>query len=283
MGLFGILSIASATGGLVLYADLVKKTKELEKAYNDIKKLEIENEKLSTEKNTALEEHEIFKLALSGQEKGIKNLEEENKSLDVMIKDLKEQIINLKAARESLFEQILSTIDKLAAKGWEIEKLKEENANINANLLIFKELHNTLNSYVSTLEKEISTTNEAIDKLNSIIKELQHDTSVIIKLNKGLNIHIMELNGVVSKRDIHINDLSIKTNNLHANVMKLTVDIETEKELRAMDEKLLNTYYTNLKNMRKSDRNKAFVLAAKDISNIFLNAALGLKPLLKAE
>jgi len=146
-----------------------------------------------------------------GNENQEAELKEENKKLEEENLDLKERLENLKNEKIKEIEEKDQRISELTEKNTELEEKNKK------------------------LEKE---KNEKIDEIKKLIKDLNQEKDNFDNLKiefsnfkKGAEDGFLRLNGEIKSRDVKINDLNFKINNLlreKANLEKNVDDLRRE-------------------------------------------------------
>ena len=178
-----------------------KKISEIEKNFkNEIEKLRDEfknnglNESPNTEKNNFNNfSEEMFSSKLEGEDGNNLNFENENQETE-----LKEENKRLKKEKEEEIGKKDKRISELTEKNTELEEKNKK------------------------LEKEKNEKiNEKIDEIKKLSKDLNQEKANVDNLKtefsnfkKGAEAEFLRLNGEIKSRDVKINDLNFKINNL---------------------------------------------------------------------
>lgn len=281
----GFMASSSIAVGadFVIYSAQKTKTKEVEQASKRKQEISEDNKKLEVQTNKTFEYIKMLGRLSDFREIFIAELKNNNTELRRTINELTKEVDILEtvftvwnASKEKLEEKYKNLLNT-------IEELEEERKGLNRTMKTFKELYNTLGNYVVALDNEVGKLNDLNQKLNDEIKELEKNKTEYFRKNKELHLERIILNGTIEMQMIHITNLTKWINKLKLEVQELKVGIGEERLLIVLDDSLRNTFYKEFIILKKNERNKNFAIAAKNISNVFLKAALGLNMTFEAE
>lgn len=187
-------SIEKIKGILSIIAKISTRVDGLEKRISEIEKLNnIYSPKETISDEDKKEVKEQNDLEFGNENQGIK-LKKENKKLEEENLDLKERLENLKNEKIKEIEEKDQRISELTEKNTELEEKNKK------------------------LEEE---KNEKIDEIKKISKDLNQEKDNFDNLKiefsnfkKGAEAEFLKLNGEIKSRDVKINDLNFKINNL---------------------------------------------------------------------
>ena len=187
-------SIEKIKGILSIIAKISTRVDGLEKRISEIEKLNnIYSPKETISDEDKKEVKEQNDLEFGNENQGIE-LKKENKKLEEENLDLKERLENLKNEKIKEIEEKDQRISELTEKNTELEEKNKK------------------------LEEE---KNEKIDEIKKISKDLNQEKDNFDNLKiefsnfkKGAEAEFLRLNGEIKSRDVKINDLNFKINNL---------------------------------------------------------------------
>jgi len=187
-------SIEKIKGILSIIAKISTRVDGLEKRISEIEKLNnIYSPKETISDEDKKEVKEQNDLEFGNENQGIE-LKKENKKLEEENLDLKERLENLKNEKIKEIEEKDQRISELTEKNTELEEKNKK------------------------LEEE---KNEKIDEIKKLSKDLNQEKANFDNLEtkfsnfkKGAEDEFLKLNGEIKSRDVKINDLNFKINNL---------------------------------------------------------------------
>jgi len=178
-----------------------KKISEIEKNFkNEIEKLRDEfknnglNESPNTEKNNFNNfSEEMFSSKLEGEDGNNLNFENENQETE-----LKEENKRLKKEKEEEIGKKDKRISELTEKNTELEE---------KNKKLEKEKNEKINEKIDEIKKLSKDLNQEKDNFDNLETKFSN-------FKKGAEDEFLKLNGEIKSRDVKINDLNFKINNL---------------------------------------------------------------------
>lgn len=178
-----------------------KKISEIEKNFkNEIEKLRDEfknnglNESPNTEKNNFNNfSEEMFSSKLEGEDGNNLNFENENQETE-----LKEENKRLKKEKEEEVGKKDKRISELTEKNTELEE---------KNKKLEKEKNEKINEKIDEIKKLSKDLNQEKDNFDNLETKFSN-------FKKGAEDEFLKLNGEIKSRDVKINDLNFKINNL---------------------------------------------------------------------
>lgn len=204
-------SIEKIKGILSIIAKISTRVDGLEKRISEIEKLNniySPKETISDEDKNEVKERN--NLDFGNENQGIE-LKKENKKLEEENLDLKERLENLKNEKIKEIEEKDQRISELTEKNTELE---EKN----------KKLEEEKNDKIDEIKKISKDLNQEKDNFDNLKIEFSN-------FKKGAEAEFLRLNGEIKSRDVKINDLNFKINNLlreKANLEKKVDDLRRE-------------------------------------------------------
>ncbi|BBM42602.1 hypothetical protein JCM16777_0851 [Leptotrichia wadei] len=238
-------SIEKIKGILSIIAKISTRVDGLEKRISEIEKLNnIYSPKETISDEDKKEVKEQNDLEFGNENQGIE-LKKENKKLEEENLDLKERLENFKNEKIKEIEEKDQRISELTEKNIELEEKNKK------------------------LEEE---KNEKIDEIKKISKDLNQEKDNFDNLKiefsnfkKGAEAEFLKLNGEIKSRDVKINDLNFKINNLLREKTNLEKNVDDLRREILSKNQAITRLENQVSSLTKDVRNRDYKIS--DLEN----------------